>query len=172
MNQTWENGKRPNFKPKFGPQKLFGGILPLLDVRHCCKLSLYTISRKTNEPILRKWQKTLILGSILPHSPQIRAANFFFKNLASLVTRYHGQLSSCTISDKTNDPILRKLSDGWTDGQTDESDFIGRCPTNIERPTWFRNVFQWKKIEVKIKDIVRFINSNGGHLFTGNIGIF
>ena len=44
---------------------------------------------------------------------------FFFKNLASSVTRYHGQLSPCTISEK-NDPILRKLSDGWTDGQTDK----------------------------------------------------
>ena len=33
----------------------------------------------------------------------------FFKNLALSVTRYHGQLSSCTISEKTNDPILRKL---------------------------------------------------------------
>ena len=44
---------------------------------------------------------------------------FFFGNLASSVTRYHGQLSSCTISEKTNDPILRKLSDGRTDGQTD-----------------------------------------------------
>ena len=22
-----------------------------------------------------------------------------------------------------------------TDGQTDESDFIGRCPTNVKRPT-------------------------------------
>ena len=69
----------------------------------------------------------------------------FFKNLAPSVTRYHGQLSSCTISEKTNDPLLRKLSDGrtdrqtdrWADGQTDESDFIGRCPTNIERPTSF-----------------------------------
>ena len=50
------------------------------------------------------------------------------------VTRYHGQLSSCTISEKTNDPILRKLSDGRTDGQTDESDFTGRGPTNVERP--------------------------------------
>ena len=44
---------------------------------------------------------------------------FFFKNLALSVTRYHGQLSSCTISEKTNDPILRKLSDGWTDRPTD-----------------------------------------------------
>ena len=35
---------------------------------------------------------------------------------------------------KTNDPIFRKLSDGSTDGQTDKSDFIGSCPTNVERP--------------------------------------
>ena len=26
-------------------------------LRDCCKLSLYTISSKTNEPNLRKWQK-------------------------------------------------------------------------------------------------------------------
>ena len=75
---------------------------------------------------------------------------FFFKNLASSVLTYHGQLSSCTISEKTNDPILRKLSDGqtngWTDGRTDrrmdrrrdeqtnKSDFTGHSPTNAERP--------------------------------------
>ena len=45
---------------------------------------------------------------------------FLSKNLASSVTRYHGHLSSCTISEKTNDPILRKFSDdGWMDGRTD-----------------------------------------------------
>ena len=38
----------------------------------------------------------------------------FFKNLALSVTRYHDQLSSCTI-EKTNDPISRKLSDGQAD---------------------------------------------------------
>ena len=26
------------------------------------------------------------------------------------------------------------VTDGRTDGQTDESDFIGRCPTNVKRP--------------------------------------
>ena len=56
---------------------------------------------------------------------------FFFKNLDTLVTRYHGQLSSCTMPEKTNDPILRRFidrrTDRQTDGQTDESDFIGRC---------------------------------------------
>ena len=31
------------------------------------------------------------------------------------VTRFHGQLSSCTISGKTYDPILRKFSNAWAD---------------------------------------------------------
>ena len=44
---------------------------------------------------------------------------FLFKNLAPSVTRYHDQLSSCTISEKTNNPGLRKRNDGWTDGQTE-----------------------------------------------------
>ena len=39
--------------------------------------------------------------------------------MAPEVTRYHSQLLSFIISEKTNDPILRKLSDGQTDGQTD-----------------------------------------------------
>ena len=85
--------------------------------------------------------KNLVLGLNLI---QIWAAIFFFfffffKNLAPSVTRYYGQLSSCTITEKTSDQTLRKLTDGrtdgQTDGQTDKSDFIGRNPTNVERPT-------------------------------------
>ena len=45
---------------------------------------------------------------------------FFLKNLASSVTRYHGQLSSCIITEKINDPILKEFSDRRTEGQTDE----------------------------------------------------
>ena len=80
--------------------------------------------------------KNLFFGLDLGSLAQIWAAIFFFfsKILASSVTRYRGQLSSCTISEKTNDPVLRKLIDGRTDRQTDESDFIGCCPTNVERP--------------------------------------
>ena len=59
--------------------------------------------------------KHLVSGPILTQLAQIRPSNFFFKNLAPSVTRYYGHLSSCTISEKTNDPILRKLSDGRTD---------------------------------------------------------
>ena len=42
---------------------------------------------------------------------------FFFKNMASLFTRYQGQLSSYAMSEKTNGPILRKFSDGRIDRQ-------------------------------------------------------
>ena len=65
MKQTLENGKKPNFGPDFGlfaqicpPPQFFLQALPLLVVRHCSTLSCYAISKKTDEPNLRKWQKT------------------------------------------------------------------------------------------------------------------
>ena len=131
MNWTWENGKKPNFGPNFGSfgpnlGLLFSWILLLLDIRHCCKLSLYAISRKTKDPNSRKWQKNLNLGLILAPWAQIQVAIsffffffFFFKNLALPVTRYHGELSSCIISEKTNDPIFWKFCHGWINGQID-----------------------------------------------------
>ena len=45
MNQTWENGKKPNFEldfglfgPNLGSKIFFPWVLSLLDVRHCYKL--------------------------------------------------------------------------------------------------------------------------------------
>ena len=61
-------------------------------------------------------KKKLISGLILA---QIWAPKYFSKNLAPSVTRYHGQLSSCAILEKRNDPILRKLNDRWRDGALD-----------------------------------------------------
>ena len=71
-------------------------------------------------------EKNLVLDLVLAHWAQIQAAFFFFKK----VTRYHGQLSSCIISEKTDDPILRKICDKHTDG----CDFIGCYQTNVENP--------------------------------------
>ena len=56
------------------------------------------------------------LGLLGPNSVHIFFFFFFPKNL---VTRYNGQLSSHTISGESNDPILRKLSEGQTKGRTD-----------------------------------------------------
>ena len=66
---------------------------------------------------LEKMVKNRVSSPILAHLTQIRTPNFVFQKLTSSVTRYHGQLSSCTISEKTNGPILRKLSDGRKDGR-------------------------------------------------------
>ena len=58
LNWTWTMAKYPVSRPilaslaKYGPQS-FLSISPLLDVIHCCKLSLYAISRKTNDPNLK-----------------------------------------------------------------------------------------------------------------------
>ena len=54
-----------------------------------------------------------------PFDPNSGRQIFFFKNRTWSVTRFYGQLSSCAISEKTNDPILRKFSDGQTDQQTE-----------------------------------------------------
>ena len=68
---------------------------------------------------LNKMVKKLILGILLGQNSGCRFFFFFFKYLASSVTRYYSKLSSCTISEKNNDPILRKLGEGWMDGRTD-----------------------------------------------------
>ena len=52
MNQSWENGEKPNFEPNFGPnlpppppphKKKLLWVLPLIVVRNCSKLSSYAI---------------------------------------------------------------------------------------------------------------------------------
>ena len=133
-------------------QHFFSWIFLLLHNRHCCKLSLHAISRKINEPNLRKWQKTYFQDRFWLLWPKFGPRNFFYEfylhyilgtvssyhymqfqgklmnqtsvnskkpsfghnfgpfgpnlghqNLAPSVTTYHGQLSSCTLSEKTND---------------------------------------------------------------------
>ena len=90
MNQTWENGKKANsgpdfgpFWPKFGPQRHFSWILLPLDVRNCCNLSLYAISRKTNELNLIKWQKTWFWPWFWPIFAQIWSPKFFLVGFTS-----------------------------------------------------------------------------------------
>ena len=63
-------------------------------------------------------EKPLVLGPILgPNSG--RQFYFFFFSKIWLRQSLNGKLSSCTISEKANDPILKKLSVGRIDGRTD-----------------------------------------------------
>ena len=77
----------------------------------------------------------------------------------------------------TNNPTLRKLSDGRTDeqadGKTDKSDFTGRCPTNFERPiTKKLNCYlkqgslKDKETELSFCDVFSFSILNEFFLFT------
>ena len=139
MNQTWEIVLKPNFGPNFC---LLGRNLGPKNFRYCRKLSSYSISRKTYDPNSRKWGKTSFWAWFRHVGPKFGPPIFLFKNLASSVTRYHGQLSSCKILKKNYWSNLEKIywrmdgrTDGHTDGQMDESDFIGRCLTDIEHPT-------------------------------------
>ena len=113
MNKTWENGKNPSFGPDFDPfgpnlgsKFFFWWILPLLNVRHCSKLSLYAISRKTNEPNLRKWQKNP--PSFWPDFGHFGPQKCFSLVLNIRHIRHCCKLSLYAISRKTKEPNLRK----------------------------------------------------------------
>ena len=83
-------------------------ILTVLDVRHCCKLSFYAISRKTNEPNLRKQQKTQFCRDFVLYQPKFGPQKYFLQVLPLLDVKHYCQLSLYTISRKTNEPNLRK----------------------------------------------------------------
>ena len=120
MNQTWENGRKPNFEsniapyfPNLGPKKFFYGFYLYKMLDNCMQFQeKLMIQTQEND------EKPHFEFDLDPYWAQIWAQNFIFKNLASSVTRHHGQLSSCTTSEKTNDPVLRKLTDEWTDLRT------------------------------------------------------
>ena len=88
--------------------KRFQSILPELDVRHCYKLSLYAISKKTNEPSLRKWQKNQFLGPILTPWPKFWPRKVFQWNLPVLDVGHCCKLSLHANLRKTNEPNLKK----------------------------------------------------------------
>ena len=82
--------------------------------------------------------KKLHVGSNLGMLDPDLGRQFSFRNLALSVNKYDGTLSSCILSEETNNPILRKFSDGRSciqrDGQRDKSDIRGRCSIHVKRP--------------------------------------
>ena len=78
------------FTPLRPAPHFFSWILHLLDVRHSCKISLYAISRKINQPNLRKWQKKLVLGPVLT---RIQAAKLIWlrQSVDTMVSYHHIQ---------------------------------------------------------------------------------
>ena len=121
-----------DFGPNFGCPKFFSWVLPLLVVKHCSKLSSCAIWGKTNEPNLRKCQKNMISSSILVLLGLI-CLQFFLHYCKLSSYSISRKTWNIWISEKTNDPILRKLKDGRTDRETDRQ---------TEGREWFHNVVQ------------------------------
>ena len=115
MNQTWENSKKPSFRPDFGPFDLN-------------------------------------LGQF-----------FFSKNLAPSVPRYHGLLyQHVQYQKKTNDPILRKLWEGRTDGQTDGREWFHKTlPWSRASKTCAR-VYFLIKLQAEVCNFINKRNSSTG----------
>ena len=70
--------------------------------------------------------KNLVLGSILAHLAQIREA----KNIFFMVSYHHVQHQKKLMIQSWENLV----TDGWTDEPRDEKNFVGCCPTNVERP--------------------------------------
>ena len=64
---------------------------------------------KTNDSILRKSPKTLFWGFFGPFFPIFQKMRIFLKNRALSLLSIYGPLTSCKISEKTNEPIPRKV---------------------------------------------------------------
>ena len=72
------------------------------------------IPDKTNDGIFLKSPKTMFLDHFWPFLPD---GNFFQKTQLSHTTIYR-PLTLCQVSEKTNEPIPRKIMDRWKEGQT------------------------------------------------------
>ena len=77
------------------------------------------IPDKTNDTIFLKSPKTLFLGHFWPFLVIFARWGFFPKNLALSHVTIYGPLTPCKVPEKTNEPILRKLTDRRKDEQKD-----------------------------------------------------
>ena len=63
----------------FGPKNFFSWVLPLLDVRHCCKLPFYPISKKPNDPDSKNGEKPHFEPVLGPLAPKLGLKIWFSK---------------------------------------------------------------------------------------------
>ena len=89
--------------------------------------------------------KKLVSGPILAHMAQILAAKFSFskiwlrQSLDIMVSYHHVQYQKKL--------MIQSWENLVTDCQTDQSDFTGRCLTNVKRPInkWIKKKKDFKK---------------------------
>ena len=143
MNQTWENGKNMKgkgpdlgmFNPNLGAN-IFLWVLPLLDVRKISQAVIVCNFKGRVCSKLKKLAKKLISGLIKARWAQIAVAIFFCakiwldQSLHIMISYHHVQYQK-KLQIQSWELLV---TDGRTDRQTDESDFIGYSRTNFEHP--------------------------------------
>ena len=132
------------FGPDLGARNFLWIFFSLLDVRLCRKLSLYSSSRKTCDSNSIKWRKTHFWPDLFPLDPN-SGRQYFFKRTwlcqpRDIMVNYHHV--------QYQEKLMIRRANGQTDGQTDERDFVGRCPTNVKRPK-IKQKYLEKKIHYK-----------------------
>ena len=126
INQTWENGKKPYFVPDLAclaqiwALNFLSRVLPLLDVRHCHKKSLFAISRKMYDPNLIKWQKTSFLAWFRPVGPKFVLSIFFSKiwlrqSLYIMISYHHEQYQKKLMIQSRGNLVTDERTDRKTD---------------------------------------------------------
>ena len=133
MSQIWENREKKilglifsHFGQYFNiwSPKFFSNVLPLPNVKHCCKLLLHAISRKTNEANLKNSKKLAFNPDFDTFLPKYGPNFFFFFFLwlfALLDVMHCCKLSMYTISRKINEP-------NWENGKKNPSFGKYFCP--------------------------------------------
>ena len=95
-----------------------------------------------------EWWKTLFCTWFRPIEPKfgLPIYLFFLKNLALSVTRYHGSVSTCKMSEKNKDPILMKFSEGWSVAQTDRQTGRQTERQTDEREWFHKKLSDWRRV--------------------------
>ena len=111
----------------WAPKFFFEGF-----ISRCYTLSQAIILCNLKENVwskLNKMVKNLILAWFRPIGPDLRLPIFFFQKFVFVS---HWILWSAKL-------MIQSWQNLVTDGRINASDFIGRCPTNVERPKeiWF-----------------------------------
>ena len=86
------------------------------------------IPDKTNDKVFLNSPETMLLDHFWPFWSFLPNEVFFQNILALLHTAIYGPLTPCEVSEKTDEPNLRKLTDKQKDGwRTHRPYFIGVC---------------------------------------------
>ena len=106
------------------------------------------IPDKTNDVIFLKSPKTMFLGHFWSFLVIFARWGFFPKNPAlSHITTYV-PLTPCYVSEKTDEPILRKLTDRRKDGRTGGRTFYRTLPAEAGGPiNSFKKTFLRRKVK-------------------------